>query len=205
MTWGMVGAAGVSAVGSYIGGSKQAKSSKKAMKAIAEQMRLNREEEKRRLGVMREDLSPYTGAGATALDQTLSQLGLSSAPAYDITQMPGYQGLVDERLRAVNEGAAGSGMLFSGARGKALADVGAQTYQDFYQNYLNRLQGLSSAGQQGVTTLGTAGLSSGAQQASLGMQGAMGISNIGVNQGANEQAMWQDIAGGIGAGIGAFQ
>lgn len=56
----------------------------------------------------------------------------------DVTNLPGYQKMVSERLEAVNQGAAGSGSLYSGRRGEALAEVGGETQRSFATDYMNR-------------------------------------------------------------------
>jgi hypothetical protein len=56
----------------------------------------------------------------------------------DVTELPGYSDLITERAEAVNQGAAGSGSLYSGRRGEELAKVGGATQQEYYNNYMNR-------------------------------------------------------------------
>lgn len=63
----------------------------------------------------------------------------------DVTQMPGYQDIVKERLSAVSQGAAGAGALYSGRRGEALAQVGGEAQRSFATDYLNRQQGIAGS------------------------------------------------------------
>ncbi len=51
---------------------------------------------------------------------------------------PAYQAARDEGIRTVNQGAAGSGALYSGRRGESLRDVGQQVEQNYYFDAQNR-------------------------------------------------------------------
>jgi hypothetical protein len=98
------------------------------------------------------DFDPYISGGQSAQQQLMAQMGLGDGKtqAYDITQMPGYQGALKQGLGAVNQGAAGSGMLMSGERMKGLQTAGQNIYGDYYSNYMNRLQGMSNQGMNAV-------------------------------------------------------
>ncbi len=86
--------------------------------------------------------------------------------------MSAYDAIEQEGIDAVNQGAANSGNLYSGSRGEALRDVGgdvqlarAGTEMQFYNNYLNMLQGLATP--QSTTNLSSLGLN---QAATIGTQ-----------------------------------
>lgn len=54
------------------------------------------------------------------------------------TENPAYQQMMDEVGRNVNAAAAGSGALYSGARGEALREASAKTNMNFYQDAADR-------------------------------------------------------------------
>jgi len=93
-------------------------------------------------------LSPYLTGGNQAALQFQAQMGLGdpSVQAFDVTQLPGYQQSLNQGMSAVNQGAASSGMLNSGERLKSLQQAGQSVFGDYYNNYMNRLQGLQSQG-----------------------------------------------------------
>ena len=123
-------------------------------------------------------------------------------PSNAYMQQPGYQGAIDEGVRAVDQGAANSGVLYSGSRGKALKDVGQGVQQSYYNNYINMLQNMASPS----TTTNYANIG-------IGQAGNIGSQNI---ASANQQAQYNlagaeargaavaDIVGAIGSGAGAY-
>jgi len=96
---------------------------------------------------------PFVKSGRTAQRQLMAQMGLSGGEAFDVTQTPGYQQSLEQAIGAVNQGAAGSGMLNSGERLKSLGDAGQSVFGDYYNNYMNRLQGISGQGMSATGNL----------------------------------------------------
>lgn len=92
----------------------------------------------------------------------------------DVTQLPGYQNLVAERMEGVNQGAANTGSVYSGRRLAAAGEVGAETGREFYQDYMSREGNLLD--RYGVN----AGNISTVEQNRLNAQGniATGVSNL---------------------------
>lgn len=93
-------------------------------------------------------LGQYLGGGTNAALQFQSQMGLGdpNIPAFDVTQLPGYQQSMNQGIAAVNQGAASAGMLNSGERLKSLQQTGQSVFGDYYNNYMNRLQAMQSQG-----------------------------------------------------------
>ena len=120
-----VAAAGVTAAaglaGSYMQSqaTKSAQSSANSAQAAAEER-------------ARTDLAPYNTAGQTALTGSADLLGLNGPDAASTARAnfqtsPGFQFSLDQGLRAVDAGAAASGMLRSGATLKAEQTFGNST------------------------------------------------------------------------------
>lgn len=125
----------------------------------------------------RKQLQPYLRSGRGAQDIISRLFGLDGQPA-DMSafqESPGYQFRLQQGLDAVQNSAAARGGLFSGATGQALSNYGQQSASQEFDNYLNRLFGLS---QQGANTAANLG--------SLGAGNAAALGNIAMNQGQNQ-------------------
>ena len=63
-------------------------------------------------------------------------------PAFGMgyTENPAYQAMIEETMKNVNQGFAGAGGLYSGARGKGLREASARTQMDFYRDLADREQ-----------------------------------------------------------------
>lgn len=96
---------------------------------------------------------PYTQAGQSAMQQLMAQMGMGDGTqAFDVTQLPGYQQAQKQGMNAVNQGAASAGMLNSGERMKSLQQSGMSVFGDYYNNYMNRLMGITQQGQSAATS-----------------------------------------------------
>lgn len=127
--------------------------------------------------------------------------------------LPSYKGAVTEGVSAVNQGAATSGSLYSGARGEALKDVGQSVQQTYYNNYMNILQGMANPAS--TTNLSNMGIGSAASMGNVNAATAsqinasnlagVGQSNAYNLQGTQAQnAAIADIAGGVSSGVSAY-
>lgn len=144
----------------------------------------------------KERYDPYLKSGKTALDQYMSQLGLGDQPAYDVTQLPGYQQSLTQGINAINQGAAGSGMLMSGERLKGLQSEGQNVFGNYYSDYMNRLQGMQGQGYNAAQSLSSFAGGMAAQMAPT-------YEGIGNARAGQWQAMGQGLSGGLGAFSGS--
>ncbi len=144
----------------------------------------------------RQDLAPYREAGLPSLQAQQDLLGLNGQPAADAAMAnyqtsPGYQWQLGQGLRAVDAGAAATGMLRSGATLKAEQTFGQGLANTDFTNYYNRLMGL--------TTLGANAAAGGAQTAGTAASLAQGAGNT-------QASIYGNLAGGIGSTVnGLFQ
>lgn len=108
---------------------------------------------------------------------------------------PGYQGAIEAGTQAVNQGAANSGALYSGARGEALKDVGQSVQQSYYNNYINMLS--SMANPSSATNLANI---------NIGAQGNIASQNINATNlnNANRSAVTADVFGGLTSAASAY-
>jgi hypothetical protein len=136
-------------------------------------------------------LSPWTSTGVPANKQESDLLGLNGQPAADTAmstyqQSPGYQWQLGQGLRAVDAGAAASGMLRSGATLKAEQTFGQGLANTDFGTYWNRLQQLS---QSGLTAAG------GIANAATG--GAADIAKTDISAAGADASIYGNIANSI--------
>ena len=137
-------------------------------------------------------MEPFVDRSNIASGQLMAELGLGSDTGYaprDVSQIPGYQGVMDESLRAAEQSAiSGGGTAYGGRRLKAAGEVGAGVQQSYYNNYMNMLQNMASP--TSATNLASMGMNQGIQ---------MGQQNIASTNTANQYMME-----GAGARQGGF-
>lgn len=81
------------------------------------------------------------GVGDFMSEDYQSYMGLtpeSLRVGAEYQQSPAYQRAIEQGTRTVNQGAAGAGTLYSGARGEALRDMGQEVEQGYYFDAMNR-------------------------------------------------------------------
>jgi len=167
---------------------------------------LNRE----RWGEAQGYLDPYIGRSEEAAQQFQAEMGLPQygdigeelAPR-DMSQIPGYQAVMDESLRAVEQSAINSGSTaYGGRRLEAAGQVGAGVQQSYYTNYMNMLQNLSSP--TAAINLSSMGMNQGI---------AMGQQNIAATNIANDYRLQgvaaqnagiADLVGGLASAYGSY-
>ena len=173
----LVGAAGISAGGSIVGGlmgSKAAKSAARTQAASADYAaQLQQEQFDKQIELQ----APFREAGLTAQNKLLDYMGLSpnAGGKYardfsmaDYQADPGYAFRLSEGMKGLNATAAARGGLISGNALRAATqygqEMGSQEYQNAYNRYqtnrsnqLNPLQSLMGAGQTATNTMGQAG------------------------------------------------
>lgn len=125
----------------------------------------------------RSDLAPYRDSGAAANTQYGNLMGLNGESArnnaFSMYQTdPSYQWQRNQAIDATQGSAAARGGLFSGATLKGISDRTQNIANLDYGNYVNRLAGLASSGQNAA-----------AQTGQFGAGAANGMSNAYTNAG----------------------
>lgn len=134
---------------------------------------LNRERWEEAKGYM----DPYAADARTARDQMMIEMGLAPGEAGTAyMETGGYQGMLSESQRSVEQASATGGNLYSGARMKAAGEVGAGVQNQFYNNYMTMLQNIGNP--DVATNLAGLGMNQGAymgggRQAPPQQQGSM--------------------------------
>lgn len=127
----------------------------------------------------RQDAAPWLAAGQAALQQYTGELGLTNtvtskdAAGNTVTKpfvsqfqvTPNYQFDLQQGTKGVINNLAALGLKQSGAAEKALGSYITGKANDTYQQYLDRLSGVSTGGQTTEGTLGSLGVATGANQA----------------------------------------
>lgn len=136
---------------------------------------------------------PWLQGSQTAYQQFINELtGQSSAQSNPLYQNI-LGGMMESGVDAVNQGAAGSGMLMSGSRLEGLRDVGQQAQSNAYQQYLNTL--MQAGSPQTALTLGTAGMGMGQNIAQQLMQSQAQQNQAAMMGQAGQQQAINDILG----------
>jgi hypothetical protein len=169
---GAVAAAGIGLAGSAMQSSatKSAQSSANAAQAAAEER-------------ARQDLLPYNTQGALATTDASNLLGLNGPDAAtsamnNFQTSPGYQFSRDQGLRAVDAGAAASGLLRSGATLKAEQTFGTGLADQEFTNYYNRLYNLSNLGENAAAKTGANAVTTGSGIAQTDASAGQQMSSI---------------------------
>jgi len=114
-----------------------------------------------------------------------------------VRNTPGYQGQLDQGIKAIDRAAPLVGGMYSGRRMKALNDYGQQTFGSYYQDWLGKVGGIAGQSQGIAQNIGAAGQANANNVGGLMVQGANAKANATVN-GANA---W---TGAIGTGVGLY-
>lgn len=126
----------------------------------------------------REDLAPWRETGAEALSTYAGLLGIGGeAPDTDAMQAalekyPGYQFALSQGIEAVEKSASGGYGLQSGQALKDLTAYGQGLASSNFENYMNRLQGLSGGGLSAAAQTGAFGARAAEQTGLAGERGA---------------------------------
>lgn len=98
-------------------------------------------------------INPMLQSGTAANDLYANHLGVNGVPAQQnamngFQTSPGYQYLLNERMRGLNARANAGGNYYSGAALRGAGDAHQAMMSQEYQNYLNRLGGYAGQGNQ---------------------------------------------------------
>ena len=176
-------------IGAAIGGVASLLGGRSQSRAADKQGQIQKQVFKRQ----RKDLAPWRESGRTANNALAFEMGLGDQPeGYGGFQMSPYQQFrMDQGRQQVEASAAARGNRFSGATMNAVNDRGQMMSNAFEGEYLDRLGGMSTTGQNaaaqtgafgGQYAQGMAGVNSGIGNAQAG--GFMGVSNA-INSGIN--------------------
>lgn len=149
-------------------------------------------------------INPMLQSGTAANDLYANHLGVNGAPAQQNAMSswqtsPGYQYMLNERMRGLNARANAGGAYYSGAALRGAGDAHQGMMSQEYQNYMNRLGGYAGQGAQmaqygaGLDTQNAnnlATLNYGAAQQQAG--NAISMANA---QAQQSGALWNNIMG----------
>jgi len=142
---------------------------------------------------------PYMQAGQLSLQDQQDLLGLNGPDAANAAMAkfqtsPGYQWSMQQGLRATDMGAAGRGLLRSGAQLKAEQTFGTGLADQEFSNYFGRLSDLSRSGLTAATNMAAAGNNLVAQEEG----NATGQAGIALGAGNAQSSIIGNTATGVG-------
>lgn len=144
---------------------------------------------------------PYSQIGQSALSQLAGYINGTANIQQAMANDPNYQATVNEALKAVNNSAAASGALRSGATTAALYNQAQNLANQYYQNKLAGLQSLANYGQNAASGLASLYSNAGSNLANIqsGLYGTLGqnaASSAGVT--ADKYSYLGGLAGQLG-------
>lgn len=154
MAWAMVAGAAVSVVGGAMAANSQKKAAQGAANAQERGNQLAIDEQRRQYDLSRGDQQPWMQAGSSALGQMQN---LNSGDFSSFKQSPDYQFALTQGLQGLDRSAAARGGLSSGGHSADVMNYAGGLASQNYNNYYNRLAGLSGTGQTTASGLGTLG------------------------------------------------
>lgn len=191
-------AAGAAAAGAATSGLFGILGSKKASSAAAQGAAQAQQLEQQVQDQAKTYLAPYNTAGQTSLTQQQNLLGLNGQDAANAAmqtyqQSPGYQFTLQQGLRAVDAGAAASGLLRSGAALKAEQTFGQGLANQDFQQYYNNLMGISTLGEN-------AGVSATNAMANV----ANNAANLAQGAGNTQASIYGNMYSGLGSTVNSL-
>lgn len=183
-----VGGAVVGAVGSNRAAGKAADAQGAANQAAID-------EQRRQYDQTRQDQLPFLNSAYTALGIQNAMLGGDFSQFYN---SPDYAYTLDESMKALDRGAAARGAMFSGGADADRIRLGQGLASQNFNNFWDRLRGMTGQGQGAAQSLGSLGANSANGIAGLLSSSGQARASSYLQQGNN----WAQLAGGIGNAIG---
>lgn len=147
------------AIAAGVGGLAQASAARRAAAAQTDSANRQLAVQERMHEQSRADLAPYRESGIPATNALNYYLGVGGRPTdtnfVGFEQTPGFQFAMDEGLGAVEASAAARGGLYSGAAMEALQQRGMGLARQEFGNYLSRLEGTATRGQNAAAQSAT--------------------------------------------------
>lgn len=150
---------------------------------------------------------PYSQIGQSALSQLAGYINGTANIQQAMANDPNYQATVNEALKAVNNSAAASGALRSGATTAALYNQAQNLANQYYQNKLAGLQSLANYGQNAASGLASLYSNAGSNLANIqsGLYGTLGQNTITqANNAANKYSALGSLVGSLGTGYDIY-
>lgn len=191
MSWGAVIGGGVA----LVGGALSSNASKKAANASQQGYDAASAEQARQFDITQQNQQPWLEAGQSALTQQQALLNGDFSGFY---QLPDYQYALDSGINSVNRGAIGN--LSGGGTAADLVTFGEGLASQNYNNYYNRLAGMSNTGQTTANNLAGYGQNYANQQG----QNAINSANAQGTAYQNQANIWNNTINGIGQAAGYY-
>lgn len=201
----LIGSAALGAGASYLGNRSQSQAAQNAANASRDATAASVAEQRRQYNQSRTDMLPWLNTGSDAIAQLGNLYGLNgetwrARAMQQFQASPDYQFRLKEGNRNLMAQNAALGIQDSGAAQKALLAYGQNLASGEFNNYANRLAGLSGVGQTAAQNTAASGQNFANSYGNLLGANAQNLASSYQQQGANSANMWGNLAG-IGAGL----
>jgi hypothetical protein len=153
-------------------------------------------------------MQPYYKAGTSALDLYGGLLNVPGFAPQDPTATlratPGYDWQMGQGVNALERGAAARGGLYSGAQMKGLTKYGQGMADQTYQNYLNRIGGMATSGQNAAALQGGYGMTAAPNIGNYMTYGGNALAQGQIGAYNANQSAYQNQMGNVLGGLGAL-
>ena len=201
----ILGSAALGAGASYLGNRAQSQAAGRMADASRDATAASVAEQRRQYDLSRQDMMPWLNTGSDAISQLANLYGLNGATwqaraMQQFQASPDYQFRLKEGNRNLMAQNAALGIQDSGAAQKALLAYGQNLASGEFNNYANRLAGLSGVGQTAAQNNSAAGQNFANSYGNLLGANAQNLASSYQQQGMANANMWGNLAG-IGAGL----
>ena len=194
--WGAVGVGVAGLIGGAEASSSAQSAAQQAQQGAGYQSALAKQKNQARFEQAQAYLDPYIDRSEQAAQQMQIEMGLAPGEAGTAyMETPAYQAAISEGIGAINQGAAGAGILYSGRRGESLRDLGAGMQQNAYANYMNMLGNIASP--RTAENLSALGVNQGLQSSAQQMAAQNQMSSYNLQGAAAQGAATADVFGGL--------
>lgn len=209
MTWGMVGAAAITVVGSMVSANQSKQAAKGAMNAQTDAAQRGIDEQNTQLDAVSKLLSPYTSAGTSSLSAQQDILGTNGPEAQQkaldaIQNSSQFSTLAKQGENSILQNASATSGLRGGNTQATLAQFRPQLLSQLVDQQYSRLGGISQMGLTASQSQSTADMQAGTNISNLlGKLGAAQAGGALANGQANANAT-NGIFGGISKALGGL-
>lgn len=207
MTWGAVAIAGATVVSGVMSSDSQSRSADKAARSQERSAAMGVEEQRRQFDAITELMSPYVGAGESALERQKALAGVSGAGAQQqaidsISQSPQLQALMKQGEEGILQSASATGGLRGGNVQGALAQFRPGMLQQAIEQQYRQLGGLTQLGQASAGRQAAAGQTMAGQVSGLYQQQGAAAAGAHLARGQAQADLYGNV---LDAGIGLYK
>ena len=202
-------AAGIGAVGSFLGARSQSDAANRASEAQVASSQAAIAEQRRQFDVFRQLLQPYVDSGVMSLRHQEDMLGLSGPDSQakaiqNIIDGPLYSGLLQQGEDAILQNASATGGLRGGNTQAALSQYRPQLLNNLLNQRFGQLGQITGMGQSSAAGVGQGAMQMGTNVGNLLNEQGSYIAGNAMAQNQATQGMYSGLSGSIGQALSAL-